>query len=125
MNYVRLLFLNCLPAKIDDAADPKSFMVFFPTMPDEDWIRGGQRNELELCRTRTERVLREHDTNFAIPGICVNFFVFKISVASLFLAGYFSHSIYLSRLNEFVVELLLKNSNSPSPPRSLFRENLR
>jgi hypothetical protein len=55
MNYVMLLFLYRLPAKVNNLSQPKGFMIRFPAMSNKDGVRGRKRTELEFCGVLNER----------------------------------------------------------------------
>jgi hypothetical protein len=90
MDHVALLFLNHLPAEVDDVPETQSLMVLFPTMADKHWIGRRKGYKLELCVRIW--VYRCYKVQCNWPGIGENFLVFKTSDAMCFLWGASSHS---------------------------------
>jgi hypothetical protein len=48
MQKVRFLFLNNLPAEINNILEPERLVIFLPAIANQDWIRIWQGNELKL-----------------------------------------------------------------------------
>ena len=56
MDHARLFLEDRLPAEVDNALEAERLVVLLPTMSDEDRVRLGKRDELELWKRWAERM---------------------------------------------------------------------
>lgn len=54
VNHPRLLLQDRLPAEVDDTLEAKRLVVLLPPMSDEDRVRLGKRDKLELWKQRAD-----------------------------------------------------------------------